>query len=306
MDMSTGCRLFRSRGRTAFTLVELLVVIAIIATLIGLLLPAVQSSREAARRSECLNKARQLGLAVHGYIGAKKKLPRSYFLESLPTTTRQTTLYWDLMPFTENATLYETAGGSLVGYVGTGRPYQQVIPLFLCPSDPTGESRFVDWGTTNFAGNFQVFGDPDKGNDANVNMSPNNTWKLFSDGTSKTVMFGEKYRLFESTTSWGGLWAHGAWQVTYMPLFAYGSRDGVTAFTSQAIRGGKVGPASKPQSNPKWDSMACDITVTQSGHPGQIVVGMADGGARTIDAGIDGDTWWALCTPNRGDTVGDY
>ena len=112
MDMSTGCGLFRSRGRTAFTLVELLVVIAIIATLIGLLLPAVQASREAARRSKCSNNLKQLGLAVQGYHGAKKKIPPSWnysrtFNYGSGGDISGASLHFSLLPFLEEQAIYD-------------------------------------------------------------------------------------------------------------------------------------------------------------------------------------------------------
>ncbi|MEI8228713.1 MAG: DUF1559 domain-containing protein, partial [Planctomycetota bacterium] len=64
--------------RNAFTLVELLVVIAIIGTLVGLLLPAIQSARESARQTGCKNNLRQLGVAMHNYETARRRLPPGY------------------------------------------------------------------------------------------------------------------------------------------------------------------------------------------------------------------------------------
>jgi len=138
--------------RHAFTLVELLVVIAIIGTLVGLLLPAVQAAREAARRSQCQNNMKQLGLGVLNFESASRKLPSpgqcdstgssstTYNIHSIATVIlpyiEQTNLYnqFDVTsnPFTlYGATVnstgnYTTASGGLLHKKAKGRSYDQV------------------------------------------------------------------------------------------------------------------------------------------------------------------------------------
>jgi len=97
---------YRARG---FTLVELLVVIAIIGILVGLLLPAVQAAREAARRMQCSNNVKQLGLAVHNFESAYKKLPSSGQCGSTGNTSTAYTIHsvpTQLLPYIEQQTLY--------------------------------------------------------------------------------------------------------------------------------------------------------------------------------------------------------
>jgi len=126
--------------RDAFTLVELLVVIAIIATLIGLLLPAVQSAREAARRSSCLNKLRQLGIAAHNYHDARRRVvPHATMPTCLSSQAR-------LLPFMENKMVHDLVNQTQHWRHASNRTAMLTpVDLFRCPSQ--GES---EW--TNFQG----------------------------------------------------------------------------------------------------------------------------------------------------------
>lgn len=122
-----------------FTLVELLVVIAIIGILVGLLLPAVQAAREAARRMQCSNNLKQLGLAILNYESAYRCFPMGSDSTGYSAQAR-------LLPFMEQANLHNMIDYSLRPYLGSGpntypNPaladvYPKVIPSFLCPSDP--------------------------------------------------------------------------------------------------------------------------------------------------------------------------
>lgn len=129
----------RSR-RLGFTLVELLVVIAIIGVLVALLLPAVQSAREAARRMQCQNQLKQMVLALHNYEGTHLAFPMNTGSTGYSPHAR-------LLPYIEQGNLFDLIDFSLPTYTGAGgsqvpNPYyvsvfSKVVPTFLCPSDPS-------------------------------------------------------------------------------------------------------------------------------------------------------------------------
>jgi prepilin-type N-terminal cleavage/methylation domain-containing protein/prepilin-type processing-associated H-X9-DG protein len=125
----------RLPGRSGFTLVELLVVIAIIATLVGILLPAVQSAREAARRSNCQNNLKQIGLAIQGYHDTKGRLPSGGRPPDAATVRCGVFVY--LLPWLERKDLWDAYDTSVTWSHPNNLPVSSVrIPTFECQSSP--------------------------------------------------------------------------------------------------------------------------------------------------------------------------
>jgi prepilin-type N-terminal cleavage/methylation domain-containing protein len=151
-----GDNIMESNRRTGFTLVELLVVIAIIATLVGLLLPAVQSAREAARRISCVNNQKQIGLAIQLYHDAGRRFPTGagYTQEAsgCPVATGRYMWTFKVMPFMELSSVASlinpgswNGGGAQGGDANTRTAFQTELPPFQCPSDTRGQITWANF-----------------------------------------------------------------------------------------------------------------------------------------------------------------
>jgi prepilin-type N-terminal cleavage/methylation domain-containing protein/prepilin-type processing-associated H-X9-DG protein len=188
---------------SGFTLVELLVVIAIIGVLIALLLPAIQAAREAARRTQCINKLRQFGVATLNYANSHKRLPPA---RSLP---RAWGVHVRLLPYLE-----ETAVFNIVNFdqaIADNDARLEHIGLFICPSDeedrlsgsPTADDQ-EGWGRNSYRANSgnetgQMTGTGLPKDQIERNNGPfvtNREIKLseITDGAAYTALFSEKVR----------------------------------------------------------------------------------------------------------------
>jgi prepilin-type N-terminal cleavage/methylation domain-containing protein/prepilin-type processing-associated H-X9-DG protein len=196
----------RSAGAPAFTLIELLVVIAIIAVLIALLLPAVQAAREAARRMQCTNNLKQIGLALHNYVDANGALPPCYIQTFASPTSTATSVYkseWSvtarIAPFLELGPMYSAINFDWTYDDPPNLTASEVtVAMLNCPSDP-GPASLSDGkggyeGTTsygNLEGDWYAWGYGGPQNRSAFSPNYSRSWAQFTDGLSNTMLYGE-------------------------------------------------------------------------------------------------------------------
>jgi prepilin-type N-terminal cleavage/methylation domain-containing protein len=312
--------------RKAFTLVELLVVIAIIGILIALLLPAVQAAREAARRSQCTNNLKQIGLALHNYHDVMKTFPSGVILAPNGATTAPASNYgWQwtalILPYMEQKPLHDqlnidqfTLDYWAVTNWSTGTPtgkqlLQTVIDGYVCPSDtsPKTIQRELTWkthtpaldlATCNYVA---MAGTAASGwkNDGMFFRNSRTGFATLTDGSSNTIAVGERCNKIGQVIYGAAVWAgtcKGAVDDANKNLHYY------DMFCQAAYPVLYKGDASNNQHS-----------VLASNHPGGAIVCLGDGSVRFLSEQVQfipgspvDSTYEALAATNDGLPVGEF
>ncbi|MEW4570989.1 DUF1559 domain-containing protein [Tautonia sp. JC769] len=335
-------RFHHPRKRLGFTLIELLVVIAIIGVLIALLLPAVQSAREAARRAQCVNNVKQIALALHNYHDTTGSFPWGQG----PLGCNDWNYVSLMLPHLEQVSIFNALnfgttngvnGFACAGHAVNTTATRSSIASLVCPSD-SGDGLTSPDGRLSYYGNT---GSTPVQFTTTANEKPNGLFasvpetgpiriSSIRDGTSNTAAISERnmgigqydQRPFRDFTS---------------PPTNYSSIGAVLPLTSQAFRQacmergdprqpgvalaccrpvGAVWHMGNPNSGRynhvmtpnTWACMEVGgnsngATPPSSRHPGIVVVGMADGSVRPIKNTIAPEVWWAIGSRNGGEVV---
>jgi len=310
------------RTFSGFTLVELLVVIAIIGILVALLLPAVQSAREAARRMQCANNLKQMALAAHNYASAMEKFPPGFisnFHNSWPqyvpgTVDRISTPFY-LLNYLEQDALSDSYVGWEVGHhsytyhVLNRHVLEARIPTYNCPSetpgvwDPVHPAFGVVFAKISYGACFGA------GSIRTVRSRPyrrgvfwmNSGTRIsdIRDGTTQTIMFSEMVQTSSDQDARAAM---------YEDILNYI----VTVETPNTSVPDKQHPHNPPRcvSQPELNEPCVivgdqqDVVMaSRSRHPGGVQSALADGSVRFIEESVDVLTWRYLGTMDEGISV---
>lgn len=286
----------------AFTLVELLVVIAIIGVLVALLLPAVQAARESARRMQCTNHLKQIGLAMHNYHDVWKRLPMAWIHPKrwnwIPST----------LPFHEEQILHDQLDFKIASWQGNNLNFlKQHHSKWLCPSNAHAEEVLEEEmfagpqytisqsdyancqgdymnatgvGQTPAYGNVGSLTAPVRGMISRYGWSAR--FKDVTDGLSSTILVGEVVGAWCITQNWGVQ----SFATTAHPI----------NYQNETFRDRATWPT---QANPRWD----ESISFRSQHAGGANFCLGDGSVTFLTDELDGITFRALASRDGGETV---
>jgi prepilin-type N-terminal cleavage/methylation domain-containing protein len=323
---------FRSR-RKAFTLIELLVVIAIIAILIALLLPAVQQAREAARRSQCKNNLKQLGLAMHNYHDAHNLLPIASMTSRNPSCNTSSTgnngqsgYVWlrYIMPYIDQANLYNSwnenkyyqDNTTVTNGLTNAQIMRTTIPGLLCPSDPPfrawgplgGILNYnyavnlgnLFWGSNSYTGTPAVtyFGGSFYGSTSDTGTCYG--LRDILDGTSNTLMISELKGGKVANDIRGLIW--------YQQYVGFNAFTGPNSTIPDYIGSWCTTAANNitPCVSSAPAGVANTYMASRSQHTGGVQSVFCDGAVRFVSENIDINTWRALSTRAGNELVAEF
>ncbi len=329
-----------SRRRVGFTLIELLVVIAIIAILIALLLPAVQQAREAARRTQCKNNLKQIGLALHNYHDVHKLFPgSSYCPPNTTTSPGMTTIghchsYAEaILPFIEQAPLFNQIDFNIGNHQGVNIDVlnNKKFATLMCPTDPDAgffvNSREAAYtpggpaGTVSQGASYKPSAGPMNLNGCPIPiMALGTTPNINCKGTQVGRLNDEAYGMFNGGFKCTGL-QHALDGASNTVLFGevlpvWNSFNMI--FSSHL----QVGSFNLPPNYQRVNPAGCDKTViktarqstacyqTMAGfmslHTGGLHVVLGDGAVRFVSDNIDYVTWVGLGDRDDGRVLGEF
>ncbi len=332
-DRAISCRTTR-RATNGFTLVELLVVIAIIGILVALLLPAVQSAREAARRTQCLNHVKQLSLALLNYEDAFQVFPmgtRRNYESSTPWDTNQASWIARILPFMEEQFLYDQIDWTIEpGNTGVNVEVMGTeLSNLLCPSDETireqgGYSGYNKLGVelsanTNYVvcvgTNDSVSPEytPSVGNGWNGVYGINSQTRIakITDGTSNTMVVSE-CTIMDPIVNYYGSTSQFQDCLSGLGPDVFEHTDaeprGWSWFFAQVMQAWSYNTILAPNdfltTNHECEAFSDQAALAaRSRHPGGVNVAMADGSVDFVDDDIDILIWQSKSTKKGGEAI---